>query len=149
MTLGAVKPRLRQLVLLLSSSHPGEVTNAAAAIGRTLRTAGADWHAFAEAIEPTIPDAEMKKLYDAGFSAGLFAAEDKHHGSSDFANIDGSPPWHQVARYCQRHVDNLDERHHRFVHDMAGRTVYDRYEPSEKQQKYLLSLFYKLGGKLQ
>ena len=59
--LTTIAPRLRQLILLLSSSHPGEVTNAAA-IGRTLKTAGIDWHAFAAAIEPTIPKAEMQRL---------------------------------------------------------------------------------------
>jgi hypothetical protein len=144
-TLGTIAPRLRQLVLLLSSSHPGEVANAAAAIGRTLRAAGVDGHAFAEAFEPTIPKSEMQRLYDAGYDAGMRTAEDKHHGEDDFANTDGSPSWHRVARYCQYHVDRLDERHHRFVHDMASRTVWGR-EPTEKQQKYLLSL---LGGKLQ
>jgi len=96
------------------SSHPGEVTNAAA-IGRTLKTAGIDWHAFAAAIDPTIPKAEMQRLYDAGYDAGVQAAENKHHDGDDFINTDGSPSWHRVARYCQHHIDRLDERYHRFV----------------------------------
>jgi hypothetical protein len=146
--LTTIAPRLRQLILLLSSSHPGEVTNAAA-IGRTLKTAGIDWHAFAAAIEPTIPKAEMQRLYDAGYDAGVQAAENKHHDGDDFINTDGSPSWHSVAGYCQHHIDRLDERYHRFVNDMAGRTVYNYYEPTEKQRKYLLSLFYRLGGELQ
>lgn len=146
--LATIAPRLRQLILLLSSSHPGEVANAAAAIERTLKAAGADWHALAEAIEATIPETEMRRLYDAGYDDGIQAAESKHHNGEDFINTDGSPSWHQVARYCQHHVNKLDERHHRFIHDMAGRTVYDYYEPTEKQRKYLLSLFYRLGGKL-
>jgi hypothetical protein len=124
-TLRTIAPRLRQLVLLLSSSHPGEVQNAAAAIGRALKAVGADWHAFAEAIEPTIPETEMRRLYDAGYGDGVQAAENKHHNGDDFINTDGSPSWHQVARYCQHHIDKLDERHHRFVNDMAGRTVYE------------------------
>jgi len=147
--LTTIAPRLRQLILLLSSSHPGEVANAAGAIGRTLRAAGSDWHALAEAIEPTISEADMRRLYDAGYDAGMQAAENKHHNGEDFINTDGLPSWHRVARYCQRHIAELDERHRRFVHDMSGRTVYDYYEPTEKQRKYLLSLFYRLGGKLQ
>jgi hypothetical protein len=89
----------------------------------------------------------MRRLYDAGYDDGMQAAENKHHNGNDFVN-NGSPSWHEVARYCQHHVDKLDERHHRFVNDMASWTVWGR-EPTEKQQRYLLSLFYKLGGKLQ
>jgi hypothetical protein len=45
----------------------------------------------------------MRKLYDAGYDAGLRAAEDKHYGAADFANIDGTPSWardgtHRLAR---------------------------------------------------
>jgi hypothetical protein len=90
----------------------------------------------------------MKKLYNAGFDAGLRAAEDRHHSSDDFANIDGTPNWHRVALYCQRNNHKLESRHHKFIDDMASRTVLAR-NPTEKQQKYLLSLFCKLGGRLQ
>jgi hypothetical protein len=37
-------PRLRQLLLLLSSDQPGEVVAAAAAIKRTLKSEGHDFH---------------------------------------------------------------------------------------------------------
>jgi hypothetical protein len=148
-TLATIAPRLRKLLLMLSSSQPGEIVAAAHAINQTLKSAGQDWHAFAEAIEPAISEADMRRLYNAGYGDGVQAAENKHHDGHDFVNVDGLPKWHQVARYCQHHIDELDERHHRFVNDMAGRTVYDQYEPTEKQRKYLLSLFYKLGEKLQ
>jgi hypothetical protein len=36
--------RITKLLLLMSSSHDGERASAAAAIGRTLENAGADWH---------------------------------------------------------------------------------------------------------
>jgi hypothetical protein len=39
-----ITPRLRQLLLLLSSDQPGEVGAAAAAIKRTLRNGGCDFH---------------------------------------------------------------------------------------------------------
>jgi hypothetical protein len=43
----------------------------------------------------------MRKLYDAGYDAGLRAAEDKHYGAADC--IDGTPSWardgtHGLAR---------------------------------------------------
>jgi hypothetical protein len=43
--------------------------------------------------------------------------------------------------------DPLDAKHHEFVDDMASRTVWGR-EPTERQHKYLHSLFFKLGGKI-
>jgi hypothetical protein len=48
--LATIAPRLRKLVLMLSSSHDGEVVGAARAIGRALADAGTDWHQFADAI---------------------------------------------------------------------------------------------------
>ena len=48
-------PKLPQLLLLLSSDQPGEVVTAAHAIGRALKTAGADWHDLAEAISRPEP----------------------------------------------------------------------------------------------
>jgi hypothetical protein len=43
-------PRLRQLLLMLSSDRPGEVTAAAAAIGRALKAAGTDWHGLVDGL---------------------------------------------------------------------------------------------------
>jgi len=48
--LATIAPKLRKLVLMLSSSHDGEVIGAARAIGRALADAGTDWHQFAEAV---------------------------------------------------------------------------------------------------
>lgn len=45
-----VGTRLAQLTLMLSSDQQGEVASAAAAIGRTLRSIGHDWHALAKVI---------------------------------------------------------------------------------------------------
>jgi hypothetical protein len=42
-----IAPRLQKLLLMLSSEQPGEVISAAHAIGRTLKSAGADWHDLA------------------------------------------------------------------------------------------------------
>jgi hypothetical protein len=45
-----VAPRLAKLVPLLGSDKPGEVAAAVAAIGRTLRGAGLDWHTLAAVV---------------------------------------------------------------------------------------------------
>ena len=49
--LAIVAPRLGQLIRLLSSDRDGEVVAAARALGRTLRSVGADFHVLAAAIE--------------------------------------------------------------------------------------------------
>jgi hypothetical protein len=48
--LATIAPRLRKLLLMLSSSHDGEVIGAARAIGRVIADAGMDWHQFADAV---------------------------------------------------------------------------------------------------
>jgi hypothetical protein len=49
-----------------------------------------------------------------------------------------------MAMYCQQHLRRLDSKHHEFIDKMASTTVYR--EPTEKQGKYLLSLFIGLGS---
>lgn len=48
-----VSSRLKKLILMLSSPHQGEVASAAAAIDRTLRDEGADWHDLADRLSPS------------------------------------------------------------------------------------------------
>jgi hypothetical protein len=146
--LAPIADRLGKMIRMLSSDRDGDVISAARAINRALRNEGLDIHTLAEGIEKpndgTLNEAEMKKLYDAGYDAGLRAAEDRHHGSADFANIDGTPSWHEIALFCQRHDDRLRDKEREFVADMASRTVWR--EPTEKQAKWLRSIFYRLGG---
>ena len=48
----AIAPRVGALLRLLGSDVDGEALGAARALGRSLRDAGVDWHALAEAVEP-------------------------------------------------------------------------------------------------
>jgi hypothetical protein len=45
--LAQIAPRLKKLILMLSSDRDGEVVNAARAINNTLHSAGHDWHDLA------------------------------------------------------------------------------------------------------
>ena len=69
----------------------------------------------------------------------------KHHGAADFANVAGTPPWHEIALSGQRRSSRLRAKEQEFVNDMASRTVWR--EPTKKQGKWLKSIFYRLGGK--
>ena len=148
--LAPIVTKLATFVHLLSSDKEGEIVAAAHAIKRTLKSAGTDIHTLAERIEKPngigLTEAEMKKLYDAGFSAGMREAENRRYGSADFHNVDGTPHWHEIALFCQQHNDRLTVKEKPFVNDMAARTVWR--EPTEKQAKWLKSIFLRLGGRI-
>ena len=101
-----------------------------------------------------LSDADKQKISAAienaraiGYAEGVKAVEARQHGTGAFRNTDGTLEWTEVALYCQRQKHRLDAKHHKFIDDMASRTVYGR-EPTPKQHQYLHSLFYKLGGKI-
>jgi hypothetical protein len=139
-------PLLKKLfLLLLSSSAPGEVMNARDKLVSFARREGSDIHVLAERLAGLSP-VEMQKIYDTGYHEGARATESKINGSGNFHNVDGLPDWNEIALFCQRNVGRLQKKEHAFVDDMAGQTVWR--EPTEKQAKWLRSIFYKLGGKL-
>jgi hypothetical protein len=143
----AIVKKLAASLRMLSSDRDGDLVAAGRAIMRLLKSSGADIHALAARVESGgLTDAEMRKLYDAGFSAGARDAENRQHGSDDFHNVDGTPHWHEIARFCQQHNDRLSEKEGNFINDMTSRTVWR--EPSEKQAKWLRSIFYRLGGRI-
>ena len=76
-------------------------------------------------------------------SAGMRAVEDKQ---GDFHNVDGTPSWHEIARFCQSNSGHLRGNEREFVNDMASSTVWR--EPTERQAKWLRSILYRLGGRL-
>jgi hypothetical protein len=142
--------RLGDVIRRLGSASDGEIIAAVHAMRRILESAGADIHGLAEHVENPnghVNEADLKRVFDEGYAMGVQDAQNKQHGLDDFRNTDGKPAWPSVALFCQRNKDRLDSKHHTFVDDMASRTAWGR-EPTEKQHKYLHSLFFKLGGKI-
>lgn len=143
----AVAARLGRFIRLLSSNRDGEVVAAARALIRTLHSVGADIHALAAHVENPagdLTDAEMRKLYDAGYNAGLRAAEAKFHGDDDFRDTAGKPTPERMVKYCQQRAARLRKREHEFIDSVAARIVWRA--PTEKQLKWLTSIFFRLGG---
>jgi hypothetical protein len=148
--------KLGKPIRLLASDSKGEAFAALCAIARLLESHGQSFHTLAEHVENGggLSDADKQKIGAAienaraiAYAEGVKAAESKQHGTGAFRNTDGTLEWTEVALYCQRQKHRLDPKHHKFIDDMASRTVYGR-EPSGPQHKYLHSLFYKLGGKI-
>lgn len=75
-------PRLKSLLLMLSSDRDGEVVAAARAVERTLKSAGADWHDLAGLLT-TAP------------------AKTNNPTATD---------WRAMRDYCAQHSDLLQQR---------------------------------------
>jgi hypothetical protein len=143
--------RIADLVRRLSSPHDGEVVATMRALQRVLEANGLDIHAIADPLEAVngkhIPEEQLQKVWDTAFAAGVQATENRQHGVDDFIGTDGKPTWQAVALFLQRNKHRLNPRVHEFVDKMAAQTVWDE-EPSERQHKFLHSLFFQLGGKI-
>ena len=89
--------KLAACIRMLSSDKDGDVITAARGLVRILKGAGADIHVLAARVEKpnggALTDAEMHKLYDAGYQDGMRAVENRQHGNGDFRNVDGLPAW--------------------------------------------------------
>jgi hypothetical protein len=145
------KHKLGKLIRLLGSGVDGEVVAAARALARTLESSGSNLHELASIVEGggRISDADMRKLFDAGFEAGraegVRATEEAMHGENEFRSI-GEPTFHEMALYLQKRISKVGKNHIDFVDRMAGLSVSASFEPSFKQAKYLKSLFLQAGG---
>jgi len=103
--LTSIPGKLGKMIRMLAFDRNGNVIAAARAIKRTLRSEG-QIHVLAEGIEQpnggALTEADMRKLYDAGYDAGRGAAEDQHHGAAHLTNIGGTPFWHEIPLWCLR-----------------------------------------------
>jgi hypothetical protein len=142
----AVGRKLGALVRRLATNHDGEIIATVHALRRTLQSAGSDLHALADKIErpADLTEADMKRLFQAGYAAGLAACREARYGGDEFRSVDAD--WHEVARYCYRKRAQLNEREAQFVESVSSQLVWR--EPTEKQRKWLQSIFLRLGGRL-
>jgi hypothetical protein len=103
--------RAGQLVkLMLSSDKIGEVAGAAAALNRTLATAGRDIYWLAEIVEAALPDAPALVPLD-----------------------DDCGDWKSVALFCRHHRDRLGGKETEFIETI----LQYRRSPSERQLRWL------------
>jgi hypothetical protein len=148
---------------MLMSSNPGEVANAHKAIDNLLdemKNNPDDIHALADAIEgcggngsgKLLDKEEMKKIFDAGraegYSAGKRDAENERFNSTDFHNLDGTPHWQEIVKFCQQNTNRIrSPREREFIDSLSAQLVYRR-QPTPKQEKWLRAIFFRLGGKI-
>jgi hypothetical protein len=118
----SIAPRLKKLLLMLSSDREGEVVNAARLIGFTLQDAGHDWHDLAGALtDPTAPP------------------RPKWSPPRDERDSD-SVDWHEQRDFCLEHRCLLRGRELEFVTDLA----HWRGPLTDKQASWLSAIYRRL-----
>jgi hypothetical protein len=147
-----VAKRIATLFRMLSSGFEGEVLNAVAAIKRLLAAEGLAFNDIATVIESCNGEIEERKYSDSdaeiifarGVEKGRAEQVRVQAGPPEFYDADGYPRWNAIALFCQKNHRRLRPIEQGFVDDMAGSTLWR--EPSEKQARWLLSIFLRLGG---
>jgi hypothetical protein len=117
--LNQIAPRLKKLLLMLSSDRDGEVVNAARLIGSTLRDAGHDWHDLAGALTESPPS----------------KARPRRPPPRDPDPPDGD--WRAMREFCLNHMHLVRSREYEFLADL------DRWhgELTEKQAAWLHAIY--------
>ena len=123
--LSPLVPRLEKLLLMLSSGSDGEVVNAARAIDRTLRTAGADWHDLTGLLASPAPRPRPQP---------------KTPRDDDNDNTDD---WRAMRAFCERRSNFLSAREKEFIADID----HWRGALTTKQQHWLVSIYRRLQRK--
>ena len=110
--------KIQKLIRLLSSPNDGEALAAVHALQRVLREEGSDIHELAAHIEGLL-QAEMKRLYDAGFQEGETAAKTAAAAAArDFSNV--GPSFYEMACEIKHKGEGrLSQREADFVDDMT------------------------------
>jgi hypothetical protein len=118
-------PRLRQLLLMLSSNHPGEVAAAAAAIGRTLKAAGTDWHALASGLLTEAPQPRSQRW--------------RRDNDTD----DAADRWREMHEFCAERIELLRSREQEFIESLGEW----RGRPTDKQLAWLVAIYTRLHSR--
>ena len=107
--------KIKKLIRLLSSPNDSEALAAVHALQRVLREDGTDIHELAARIEG-LSQAEMKRLYDAGFQEGKNAAAAAT--PMDFSHV--GPSFYEMACEIKHKGEGrLSQREADFVDDMT------------------------------
>jgi hypothetical protein len=132
--------KIGKLLKMLSSSNDGEVVNAARAIMRTLAQEGADIHELAERVEGRkLSQAEMQRIYDKAYRDGKDAAA----VDVGFRSVDPPSFYAMACEIMHRSEARLSPKELQFIDDMVRWCA--RREPSERQAKWLHSIYCRIG----
>jgi hypothetical protein len=152
----SVAKKIARLLRLFGSDFEGEAVNALMAMRRLAASERLSFNDIAILIENHEGEIEEKKFSDAD-AAVIYAmgveqgkADAASRGTilpEDFYHEDGSPRWREIAVWCQERSTRLRPNEQQFIDDMVGRLQWVEREPTAKQGRWLLSIFFQLGGR--
>jgi hypothetical protein len=147
--------RTADLFRLLESPFDAEVLGAISAMKRLFQSEGLSFADIATVIanhqgeieEKKYSDADAEIIFKKGMEKGREEAQRNNPSmlSGEFYDQNGEPRWIEIALWCAQHGARLRPKEQEVVDDMCGRVQYRI--PTEKQAKWLLSIFLKLGGR--
>jgi hypothetical protein len=146
--------RIANLFRRLSSDFEAEQLATIGALKRVLAREGLGFSDVAIVIENAegmieerkYSDSDAEIIFAKGMERGAEKARAEAAAPPEFYDVDGRPRWNEVAMFCQSQHARLRPVEQGFIDDMAGNTMWR--EPSEKQAKWLLSIFVRLGGRI-
>lgn len=123
-----VSAKLSKLIPLLGSDKPGEVVATAAAIQRTLRSVGLDWH---------------------DLSASLTLLDSPVQGPPYTSQPDAEPAdWQSAYAACLRQPHRFTERELDFLRQLEARAKRAHAgDPSVRQNAWLNALYQRVNSK--
>ena len=141
------------LIRRMGSNFDGEILATVGALKRHLATRGLTFTDLGADLEKLatggLEEDAITRVFEAGRQRGIEEAERARLSEQGAFGLraDGSENWEAIALYVQREKARLDAKHHQFADDMAARMAWG-HEPTERQGKYLLSLFRQVGGRI-
>jgi hypothetical protein len=136
-----------------------EAMNAWRMLKKLLATKRVTFTELGDAVEklPTggLKKPTMERLFKEGHAKGYAegVADTKREHVKMLAKIGRSPDYSHnfetIAQYCHQERMRADPKSHEFLDDVAMRMTYGRRSLTINQQGYLLSIFHKLGGRVE
>jgi hypothetical protein len=142
--------------LLLGSTSDHEVNNAIYRLRDVLASEGLHPNDVAvlienyDASEGKIEEKQfrfqdMQESFTRGIERGIERGRAEQQAPPEYYDADDFPRWHEIALFCNRDPARLrDDREREFVNDMTTRLMFR--QPTEKQGKWLFTIFLRLGG---
>jgi hypothetical protein len=146
--------KIADLFRRLESNYDGEVLATVAVMKRVFQSNGLSFADIATVIanhqgeieEKKYSDADAEIIFARGVDKGRAEQLREQQAPPEFYDANGYPRWNEIALFCQRNIERLRSNWEvAFINDMAGKTLVR--EPTERQAKYLLAIFVKLGGR--
>jgi hypothetical protein len=150
-----IAKKIARLFRLLGSDQDGEVLASVAAMKRLFAAERLSFHDIATVIENCNGEIEELKYSETEvaviFARGVEKGREEEARKkdqivpTDYYDADGQPRWDAIATFCQKNHERLRPSEQKFIDDMVANTMWR--SPTEKQGRWLLTIFLRLGGR--